>query len=54
MIPNTNMIATDAPNAMPRSRFFNRKCPPPGISHASKTAGNQWLLGAALLADAAV
>src|SRR5262245_60894867 len=46
MMPSTNIAITEIANATPRSRLLRRKCPPPGISHAARTAGAHFPAGA--------
>src|SRR5580700_815030 len=50
--PNRNIESTLTSSSVPRPVRFNRKCPPPGISHPSSTAGAHLLTGGVGLAAA--
>src|ERR1700683_513437 len=43
--PNRNIESTLTSSSVPRPVRFSRKCPPPGISHPSSTAGAHLLTG---------
>ena len=52
--PSRNMLATQAAKSAPLPGRFNRKCPPPGINHASNSAGAHLFAGGRALEFSAI